>query len=139
MRMKMKAKIGYHYKVLLVEDHEDFRKITADFLQEKFKFDLTVAQCGNEAIRLLSNQKSFDIVITDYFMPNGTGKDVLDYMSQNQIEIPTILFSGGGYDTSIFSHPKSFQFVDKTSISNLTGALSKILKSLSNNGVTGTF
>ena len=118
-------------RVLFVEDNEDFRRLVIDFLEGKFRFKLVVARSGDEAIRLMSRDERFDIVITDYFMPNGTGKDVLDFMNRQRIETPTVLLSGGGYDHSIFHHPKSFQFVDKALLSSdLPKVLSRILKSI---------
>lgn len=115
------------HRTLLVEDNEDFRKITANFLIDKFKFEVTIASSGNEAIEFLRNHSTFDLVITDYCMPNGTGKDVLDYMDLHQIYTPTIVFSGGGYDDSLSSHPRLFRIVDKGVGSDLTWTISEIL------------
>ncbi|PIU00481.1 MAG: hypothetical protein COT74_06025 [Bdellovibrionales bacterium CG10_big_fil_rev_8_21_14_0_10_45_34] len=59
------------YRVLLVEDCEDFRMLTVNFLKNKFQFEFTLASSGREAIQILNSDADFDLVITDYQMPNG--------------------------------------------------------------------
>ena len=111
------------FKVLMVEDDKEMSEITANFLKDHFGFDLTLACCGEEAICLLNSENDFDLIITDYCMPDGSGKDILDHMNQSKIDTPVILFSGGGYDNSLFNHPKVFSIVEKPLIEQLTMAI----------------
>lgn len=116
-------------RVLLVEDCEDFRAITVGFLKKRFQFELILASSGTEAIQILSSDADFDLVITDYQMPNGDGKDILDHINQLQIEVPVVIFSGGGYDDSLFKHPKIFYRVDKPAVEKLEQAVLEVLSS----------
>ena len=122
----MNERTNKRCRVLFVEDNEDFRTITTNFFRTRFDFNLTVAHCGNEAIQFL-NGTNFDLIVTDYFMPNGDGEDILNYLHVHKIEIPVIIFSGGGYHESIFDHPKLFIMVEKPSTEKLSLAILKAL------------
>jgi len=125
----MKNERNIRRRVLLVEDCEDFRTITVGFLKKRFQFELILASSGTEAIQILSNDADFDLVITDYQMPNGDGKDILNHINQLQIDVPVVIFSGGGYDDSLFKHPKTFYKVDKPAVEKLEQVVWEVLSS----------
>ena len=77
-------------KVLFIEDDKldqmAFRRFVAD---EKLPYDYTIAGSLSEAQGLLGSQE-FDVIISDYFLGDGTGLDIL-----NSTEgIPVILVTG---------------------------------------------
>ncbi|HYM47076.1 MAG TPA: response regulator, partial [Burkholderiaceae bacterium] len=67
-------KLGPPVRVLLVDDartvREAFRRLLA-----RHDYEVEVAASMNEAL-LLTNEKSFDIAIVDYFMPGGNGDEL---------------------------------------------------------------
>ena len=63
-------------RVLLVEDHVDTRKSIADYLR-KSDCEVTESGCVQDAVRKLSN-KSWDLLLSDIQLPDGTGWDVLE-------------------------------------------------------------
>lgn len=125
-------------RILLVEDCDDLRILTVNFLKKTFRFELTLASSGTEAIQILSSDADFELVITDYQMPNGDGKDILNYINQMEINVPVIVYSGGGYDDSLFKHPKSFYRVEKPLIEKLEQAVLEALNSASKNHANGS-
>lgn len=127
----MEERDGNRRRVLLVEDCEEFRLVTVNFLNQKFPFELTLASSGTEAIQILSSRADFDLIIADYQMPNGDGKDILDHIDRMQIEVPVIIFSGGGYEDSLFKHPKFFYKVDKPSFEKLEMAIQSAINASS--------
>ncbi len=127
----MEERDGNRRRILLVEDCEEFRLVTVNFLNQKFPFELTLASSGTEAIQILSTRADFDLIIADYQMPNGDGKDILDHIDRMQIEVPVIIFSGGGYEDSLFKHPKFFYKVDKPSFENLEMAIQSAINASS--------
>jgi len=58
-------------------------------------------------------------------------------MNQLEIDVPVVIFSGGGYDDSLFKHPKTSYKVDKPAVEKLgqvvLEALSAPMKKNSNN------
>ncbi len=62
-------------RVLLVDDALDVLSVTAELL-EKAGFVVTQARNGEEALHLLGTRK-FDILVTDYMMPDISGNDLI--------------------------------------------------------------
>jgi len=78
--------------LLIVEDDRTFAKIISAFLQ-KNDFEVEVCMKGQEALKRLEDKK-FDLVITDFRLPDTTGIEVLRHLKEQNIQIPTILMTG---------------------------------------------
>jgi CheY-like chemotaxis protein len=80
--------------ILLVDDNDDARMTVARILEMSGH---TVVQAANakEASALLKDQ-SPDLVITDIFMPEGDGFEMLNELRGREPRIPVIAMSGGG-------------------------------------------
>jgi CheY-like chemotaxis protein len=80
--------------ILLVDDNDDARVTVARILEMAGH---TVVQASNakEASALLKEQ-SPDLVITDIFMPEGDGFEMLNELRGREPKIPVIAMSGGG-------------------------------------------
>ncbi len=85
--------------ILLVEDEPDI----LDLMEEQFNdfgFKTLTACCGHDAISILENH-SVNIVLSDFRMPNGNGRVILDEV--NSIEAknrPLFFFVSGHADIS---------------------------------------
>ncbi|EMI21475.1 two-component response regulator [Rhodopirellula maiorica SM1] len=69
-------------RILITEDN----RVLGDVLRfnlERSGFDVTVALDGAEAMDLIDGQ-SFDLLITDYQMPNVDGAELCHYIRQNR-------------------------------------------------------
>ncbi len=62
-------------RVLVVDDLPVHRRVVA-FNLEKAGFRVKTAESAAEALKL-AEQEQFDLVITDYFMPESTGADLV--------------------------------------------------------------
>jgi DNA-binding NtrC family response regulator len=85
-------------KILIIDDEPDILEL----LVEEFKFhgyDVLSAACGNEAIEILKNER-FDVIVSDYKMPNGNGMAVLKFVSTLEKK-PFFFFISGQSDTSV--------------------------------------
>ena len=79
-------------KCIIVDDEEDICEILGIYLTNINAFDLSYANSGNEAIRLIENNKP-DLIICDYKMSNGNGGDVYSHLLKNNINIKYVLCS----------------------------------------------
>ena len=85
--------------ILLVDDDEFFADIVAGQLQDELKHRVTIARSGRLAKELLENSSShFDIILTDYYMPEMNGLDLLQWMYDNHIETPVVMLTAVGSD-----------------------------------------
>ena len=85
--------------ILLVDDDEFFADIVAGQLKDELQHRVTIARGGRQAKELLENSRShFDIILTDYYMPEMNGIDLLQWMFDNHIETPVVMLTGVGSD-----------------------------------------
>lgn len=80
-------------RILFVEDDEFIREVYGARLSETFNAEVVYARSGNEAISILSSDTDFDIIVSDYMMPDGKGIDVLGFKLANTIKSPFIFFT----------------------------------------------
>lgn len=79
-------------KLLIVDDEPDLLDIFSEILESE-NFDVTKANCGEEAIVKIKNEK-FDFIISDHNMGEVSGKDLLNFVNDSKINTPFILVSG---------------------------------------------
>ncbi len=86
-------------KILIVDDEPDILELLSEELEYE-GFATVCAGSGNDAVRVLENE-NFDLVISDYKMPNGNGKVVLDFIkSIPESRKPIFYFVSGQADMS---------------------------------------
>ncbi len=78
-------------KILIVEDEESIRYPVTSLLNRE-GYLVTEACDGKEAISCLK-AKAFDLIILDLMLPHLSGEEVLRYLSQSNIDSPTIIIS----------------------------------------------
>ena len=73
MRMNM-------LNILLIDDEPELLEITYEQITLNFNnVNIAKSFSGNEGISLLMKGEKFDLIISDYIMPNGNGVDLLKY------------------------------------------------------------
>lgn len=80
-------------RILLVEDALEVRESIKDALEEA-GFAVNEAPDGVVALALLENH-AFDLMITDLWMPNMDGLDLLKRLRAINPKLPVIAISGG--------------------------------------------
>ena len=100
--------------ILLVDDEESIRTVTARALQAK-GFEVTQAPNAEEAIKILKDQKQFQLLITDMVMPGMDGEHLIKEVKKSLPDLPCLLMSG--YSESFEKHTsdkaKNFEFIAK--------------------------
>jgi DNA-binding NtrC family response regulator len=80
--------------ILLVDDNDDARVTVARIL-DMAGYRVIQASNAREAAALLHDHTP-DLVITDIYMPDGDGFEMLNEMRKRALQIPVIAISGGG-------------------------------------------
>jgi DNA-binding NtrC family response regulator len=100
-------------RFLVVDDEVEIRTILKAYLELK-GYEVTLAKDGNEAVSFLSGGV-FDVVISDYLMPNLDGLKLTTYMKDAKLSTPIIWVSGNA-DQRLFRQGWSeglFDFIEK--------------------------
>lgn len=81
-------------RIVLVEDNEAIRQMLQDWLEET-GFKVEVAATGAQFLALANDttRPAPDLVITDYWLPDANGEDVLHMAKSLWAQVPVILLS----------------------------------------------
>ena len=82
-------------RVLHVDDDFSMLEISKDILMEMGVFEIDLACSVDEAFKKMASG-SYDIIISDYEMPNRDGLQFLKELREMNNEIPFVLFTGKG-------------------------------------------
>lgn len=77
--------------ILLAEDNVDLSSLIASELKHA-KFDVSVANDGEQAIELFDN-KRFDLIITDVMMPKIDGFGFISYVREINKNVPILIIT----------------------------------------------
>lgn len=78
-------------KILIVEDDFTFIQIIEGFLVKK-GFETVHAPNTKQAVKFLQ-EDTFDLLLSDYRLPDGTGLDVLNHVINHSLGLPTIIMT----------------------------------------------
>ena len=76
-------------KVLVVDDSKMSRKYIKTMLESLSISSVQTAKDGSEALQMIDEGQRFDLIITDYNMPNVDGKELTEHI-RNHSEQPTV-------------------------------------------------
>lgn len=110
-------------RILIVEDNDDFRLALCKQLLIKVDAKVTEAKSGNSAIELLKENSSFDLIISDHDMPNGSGIDILNFINDSKMHIPFIFFTGS---QRISTELKPFKLIEKPRFNDLIAVIKSL-------------
>lgn len=99
-------------RVLAVDD-DALVLMNVSSMLEDLGFHVREAASGTEALRLLEEHGSFDLLITDHAMPKMTGAQLIEYVREQWPELPVIVASGyadipGGFPAGVPRLAKPF-------------------------------
>lgn len=82
-------------RVLHVDDDSEFLKVAQQCLKMQGAFEVETATSVEEAMEKM-RKKTYDVIISDYMMPEKGGLDFLKDLRQKGNAIPFIIFTGKG-------------------------------------------
>jgi signal transduction histidine kinase/CheY-like chemotaxis protein len=89
---------GLH--ILLVEDHADSARAMARLLRGE-GHRVTVAGSLAEALAAANGDNSFDLLISDISLPDGTGLDLMRHLTTSENHIKAIALTGYGMEDDV--------------------------------------
>jgi two-component system, NarL family, nitrate/nitrite response regulator NarL len=117
------------YSVLLVDDHRILLEGVKSLIQDPYEVK-AMAASGSEAIELLKTQE-FDVLVTDYQMPEITGLELVKVARAAQPEIKIIVLSMHDDPAIVKELLRSGvlgYILKKDTHKNLTDALAKVIE-----------
>jgi PAS domain S-box-containing protein len=100
-------------RVLLVDDHEEVRGTTAALLADH-GHEVVEATNGREALqRLESGDCKFDLMISDYAMPNGSGTEFLRDARCLCPDVPALIITGYAEADAVRDRPAGVEILLK--------------------------
>jgi len=86
--------------ILIVDDDDFFADVVARQLEEELHHTVTIVTNGRDAQNILSSAENhFDIIFTDYDMPNITGLELLSWINEQKIETPVVMLTAAGNES----------------------------------------
>jgi len=79
--------------VLIVDEQDMIRNILAAMLQS-WGFTTRIARNLTGACRMVVSDGPFDAIICNYDLPDGNAFDLVDWMHEQQLEVPTVVPCG---------------------------------------------
>jgi DNA-binding response OmpR family regulator len=92
-------------RILTVDDEDSFRLSLEMGLKLTEKYDVDSAECGEAAIEKMKTNK-YDVILLDNKMPDLDGLEVVEWMHQNKIHTPVIMFTSMGSEEVIIEAMK---------------------------------
>jgi two-component system, chemotaxis family, chemotaxis protein CheY len=104
----MEKLIDYRMKVLVVDDFATMRKIVRNILKQIGFEDITEAEDGNAALRVIKSE-AIGLVVTDWNMPNMSGLDLLKEIRGNSqtASLPVLMVTAEGLKENVMEAVKA--------------------------------
>jgi DNA-binding response OmpR family regulator len=90
---------GTKPKVLIVDDESDIRTLLRAVLTVS-GYVVEDARDGLEAVERLA-EREFDLVISDIYMPNMDGMQLLKHMRENELKMPVVIVTASTAEKDI--------------------------------------
>ncbi|MDP3398828.1 MAG: sigma-54 dependent transcriptional regulator [Bacteroidales bacterium] len=100
-------------KVLIIDDEKSIRNTLKEILEFE-GHEISLAADGVEGLSM-ATAESFDVIFSDIKMPNMDGMELLDKLSESNVEASVIMISGhGSIDSAVECIKKgAFDFIQK--------------------------
>ena len=97
--------------ILVTEDQETLKEMLAVVLTDE-GYQVDTASNGHEAWNLIKN-KHYDLLLTDLYMPEMNGIELIQKCQQHSADTTIILLSGGGRELKAETGDTVISFLDQ--------------------------
>jgi DNA-binding NtrC family response regulator len=100
-------------KILIIDDERSIRNTLKDILEFE-KYEVILAENGKLGLEAALNN-SFDVIFSDIKMPEMDGIELLQALTEQEVEVPIVMISGhGNIETAVECIKKgAFDFIEK--------------------------
>jgi DNA-binding response OmpR family regulator len=98
-------------RVLVVDDERYIRGLLSELLAV-WGCQADVAASGTEGLKLFK-QKSYDLVLTDYAMPDGSGLELVENVRNSDAAVGVIMLTASGADLDSHGQRLGFRLLRK--------------------------
>ena len=113
-------------RILLVEDHEDTRRVLARLLQH-FGHEISVADSSQSAFAMI-DARDFDVILSDIGLPDGSGYDIISEVKRTR-PVKGVALTGFGTDDDIRRSKEAgfdFHLIKPVDVHELRSILSQV-------------
>src|SRR6266581_9583172 len=113
-------------RVLVIDDERHVRGLLSELLTG-WGCEADVAASGAEGLALFK-EKSYDLVLTDYVMPGGSGLELVENVRNSDGTVGVIMLTASGADLDVHGRRLRFQLLRKPlQIDHLEAAVKQAL------------
>lgn len=87
-------------KIIVVDDFNEIRELIVFILEASLDCQAVQFSSGNQVIAELKKNSAYDLIISDFNMPDGDGPSVLKYLQDRKLDIPLAFLSGDELDST---------------------------------------
>jgi CheY-like chemotaxis protein len=98
-------------RVLVVDDERYVRGLLSELLAV-WGCQADLAASGTEGLRLFK-QRSYDLVLTDYVMPGGSGLELVENVRNSDADVGVIMLTASGADLDAQGQRLGFKLLRK--------------------------
>ncbi len=92
-REKREEKLGGNKTILLVEDEEEVRRVTSQFLRY-YNYNVIEAKNAEDALEIFRKNPSIDLLLTDVVLPKMNGKELSEKILEQKPKTKVLFMSG---------------------------------------------
>jgi len=112
-------------RILVADDEQGVRALLVEVL-ELYDYEIDVVENGVEAINLI-DKRSYDLIITDYMMPEMDGLELTRRIKAKYPYIPILIITGTGHVQDLLKSGATACIMKPFEIDDLQSTIKNIL------------
>jgi excisionase family DNA binding protein len=97
------------HRILVADDNDKILKMMRGIINDMGHEPL-LASNGDEALSVLKREDDISLIVLDLLMPGKTGVDIFEYLKEQDLKVPVVIFSGH-LDHELFEKALRYQFM----------------------------
>lgn len=125
LKSKLSELLDESGRILHVEDDSDLHDVVRNLIGDKYIIDW--CETVDDGKRLLT-KNNYDLVLLDLSLPDGSGKELIEWIHNNKINVKILVFSAYEMENSRNQHNLQSLVKSKTSNGELLDTIDRVMK-----------